>query len=123
MLVHTGFFHTLMALWTCGTFSDELMVLVPDSIAYQAWTRMKSIFHNSASVFDQEFGNQSLCLMLTLDAYRQRLKELANQLNGVDSLVTENRFVLQLVHGLPTEYHILASYITQSLPNGTRRVE
>lgn len=54
--------------------------------------------------------------MSSLEAYCQRLKDLASQLQDVDCPVAPNRLVLQLVRGLPPEFDTVAAYINQTLP-------
>ncbi|XP_022031246.1 uncharacterized protein LOC110932201 [Helianthus annuus] len=72
--------------WIYGTLSDDLLVRVleADSTAQQAWDRIK------------------------------KMKDLADQLNDVDHLVSESRLVLQMLLGLPSEFDTVASFITQS---------
>ena len=55
--------------------------------------------------------------MNSLEEYCQKLKDIADQLSDVKSLVSENRLVLQLVRGLPPEYDTIAAYINQALPD------
>ncbi|KAL9237182.1 hypothetical protein vseg_011764 [Gypsophila vaccaria] len=109
--------------WIYGTLSDDLLarVLNADSTAYDAWSRVKNIFLNNkgarAASLEHEFTNLKLESLPSLDAYCQRLRELAAQLNDVDAHVTDQRLVLQLVRGLPPSYDTVASYINQSLPD------
>ncbi|KAI3724612.1 hypothetical protein L2E82_36395 [Cichorium intybus] len=108
--------------WIYGTLSDDLLVrvLVTESTAYEAWSRIKAIFLNNkgsrATALEHEFNNLTLKSMPSLEAYCQKLKELGSQLNDVDCPVNDQRLVLQLVRGLPAEYDTVASYINQSLP-------
>ncbi|KAI3525936.1 hypothetical protein L1887_05072 [Cichorium endivia] len=108
--------------WIYGTLSDDLLVrvLVTESTAHEAWSRIKAIFLNNkgsrAAALEHEFNNLTLKSMPSLEAYCQKLKELGSQLNDVDCLVNEQRLVLQLVRGLPAEYDTVALYINQSLP-------
>ncbi|KAL9225921.1 hypothetical protein vseg_001795 [Gypsophila vaccaria] len=108
--------------WIYGTMSDDLLsrVLEPDSTAHGAWTRVKNIFLNNkgarAAALEHEFNNLKLGAMPSLDAYCQRLRILARQLKDVDSEVSDQRLVLALVCGLPSEYDTVASYINQTLP-------
>ncbi|XP_074276907.1 uncharacterized protein LOC141600563 [Silene latifolia] len=110
--------------WIYGTLSDDLLarVLEDNSTALQAWTRVKNIFLNnkgsqSSAALEHEFDNLKLESMPSLDAYCQKLSELAGQLKDVDASMTEQRLVLQLVRGLPPSYDTVASYIHQTLPN------
>ncbi|XP_074301442.1 uncharacterized protein LOC141632830 [Silene latifolia] len=109
--------------WIYGTLSDDLLsrVLEPDATAYQAWNHVKNIFLNNkgarAAALEQEFSNLKLASLPSLDAYCQRLRQLAGQLKDVDAAVSEQRLVLKLVRGLPSEYDTVAAYINQTLPN------
>ncbi|XP_076923753.1 uncharacterized protein LOC143585986 [Bidens hawaiensis] len=109
--------------WIYGTLSDDLLVRVLDSesTAFEAWNRVQGIFLNNkgarAAALEHEFTNLSLKAMSSLEAYCQCLKELADQLADVDSLVSEQRRVLQLVRGLPPEHDTVASFLNQSLPS------
>ncbi|KAI3800218.1 hypothetical protein L1987_35529 [Smallanthus sonchifolius] len=108
--------------WIYGTLSDDLLVRVldSDSTAFDAWSKIKSIFLNNkgarAAALEHEFTNLTLKSMPSLEAYCQKLKDLGDQLNDVDCPVNEQRLVLQLVRGLPTEFDVAGAYINQSLP-------
>ncbi|KAI3725566.1 hypothetical protein L1987_65356 [Smallanthus sonchifolius] len=108
--------------WIYGTLSDELLVrvLVPDSTALDAWNRIKNLFLNNkgsrAAALEHSFTNLKLTAMPSLDAYCQKLKELADQLSDVDSPVSDSRLVLQLVRGLPREFDNIGTYLNQSMP-------
>ncbi|KAD4585190.1 hypothetical protein E3N88_22791 [Mikania micrantha] len=107
--------------WIYGTLSDELLVRVleTESTAYEAWTRLKNIFTNNkgarTTTLEHEFIKLSLKSMPSFEAYCQKLKELADQLADVDSLVSEKHLVLQMVRGLPNEYETTAALINQAL--------
>ncbi|KAK1415149.1 hypothetical protein QVD17_30921 [Tagetes erecta] len=108
--------------WIYGTLSDDLFarVLEPDSTALEAWLRVKEIFTNNkgsrSAALNFEFSNLTLNSMPSLEAYCQKLKELAAKLKDVDSPVTSQRLVLQLVSGLPSEYDTVATLINQQIP-------
>ncbi|XP_076934660.1 uncharacterized protein LOC143601033 [Bidens hawaiensis] len=108
--------------WIYGTLSDNLLtrVLENESTAYEAWTRIRNLFLNNkgarAAALEQEFVNLKLASFSSLEAYFLKLKELAEKLKDVESPVTENRLVLQLVRGLPREYDSVGSFINQQLP-------
>ncbi|KAJ0472171.1 hypothetical protein HanHA89_Chr15g0604031 [Helianthus annuus] len=109
--------------WIYGTLSDELLarVLEPDSTAYEAWNRIKKIFHNNkgsrTTTLEHQLSNITLRSMPSLDAYCQRIKELADQLKDVGSPVTDQRLVIQLVRGLPAEFDTTRAIINQTLPS------
>ncbi|XP_023731483.1 uncharacterized protein LOC111879246 [Lactuca sativa] len=70
--------------WNYGTISDDLLtwVLEPDSTAYEASFKIQNIFLNNkgprAAALEHEFTNLTLRAMSSLEAYCQRLKDLAN---------------------------------------------
>ncbi|KAF5785529.1 hypothetical protein HanRHA438_Chr10g0442071 [Helianthus annuus] len=109
--------------WIYGSLSDELLVRVlePESTALEAWTRIKNIFLNNkgsrAAALEHAFTNLTLKSMPSLQAYCQKLKEIAGQLSDVESPVSENRLVIQLVRGLSPEYDTVAAQLNQSLPS------
>ncbi|XP_074277246.1 uncharacterized protein LOC141600888 [Silene latifolia] len=109
--------------WIYGTMSDDLLprVLEDESTAYEAWLRVQNIFLSNkgarAAALENEFNNLKLANMPSLDAYCQRLRDLAGQLKDVGAAVNGQRLVLQLVRGLPSSYDTVASYINQTLPN------
>ncbi|KAL9237430.1 hypothetical protein vseg_011979 [Gypsophila vaccaria] len=109
--------------WIYSTLSDDLLtrILDADSTAYTAWTKVQNIFLNNkgarAASLEHEFTNLKLAAMPSLDAYCQRLRDLASQLHDVDATVTDQRLVLQLVRGLTPPYDTVAAYINQTLPS------
>ncbi|XP_076901367.1 uncharacterized protein LOC143555749 [Bidens hawaiensis] len=109
--------------WIYGTLSIDLLdrVLETESTAHEAWKRLEAIFLNNkasrAVALEHEFTNLTLKAMPSLEAYCQRLKELANQLADVDQPVTQKRLLLQLVRGLPTEFDVTSSIINNSSPS------
>ncbi|XP_074283498.1 uncharacterized protein LOC141608047 [Silene latifolia] len=108
--------------WIYGSISDDLLlrILETDSTAYEAWLRLKNHFHNNkgsrAAALEHEFTHMSLEKASSLDDYCQRLKDIATQLNDVGSKVDDQRLVLQLVRGLPSEYDVVGAFINQQLP-------
>ncbi|XP_076960869.1 uncharacterized protein LOC143637341 [Bidens hawaiensis] len=109
--------------WIYGTLSIDLLdrILKTKSTAHEAWKRLEAIFLNNkasrAVALEHEFTNLTLKAMPSLEAYCQRLKELANQLADVDQPVTQKRLLLQLVRGLPTEFDVTSSIINNSSPS------
>ncbi|KAI3518779.1 hypothetical protein L1887_07592 [Cichorium endivia] len=109
--------------WIYGTLSDDLLARVLDreSIACQAWNKVKEIFLNNkgshATALELEFNNLTLGATTSLEAYCQRLKDITSQLEDVKCPVTANRLVLQLVRGLPPEFDPIAAYINQTIPS------
>ncbi|KAL4574806.1 hypothetical protein LXL04_021644 [Taraxacum kok-saghyz] len=109
--------------WIYGSISDDILsrVLGDDTTAHQAWERVKNLFLNNkgsrAAALEHEFTTLTLRSMNSLEDYCQKLKDLADQLKDVDSPVSENRLVLQLVRGFPSEFDTTAAYINQTLPD------
>ncbi|XP_074284315.1 uncharacterized protein LOC141608867 [Silene latifolia] len=81
--------------WIYGTLNDDLLsrVLEEESTAYEAWIRVKNIFTNNkgarAAALESEFSSLKLESMSSLEAYCQRLKEIADQLKDVDAAVKD----------------------------------
>lgn len=109
--------------WIYGSLSDELCVriLETDTTAYAAWLKLKELFHNNkgsrAATLEHEFNNLKLESMPSPDHYCHRLKDLADQLFDVDSQVSQQRLVLQLVRGFLAEFDTVASFINQQIPS------
>lgn len=84
-------------------------------MAYAAWLKLQNLFLNNkgsrAATLEHEFNKLKLASMPSLDDYCHRLKDLADQLSDVDSPVSQQRLVLQLVRGLPAEFDTVASFI------------
>ncbi|XP_074282619.1 uncharacterized protein LOC141607159 [Silene latifolia] len=89
--------------WIYGTLSDELFprVLEHESTARKAWVRVENIFNNNKGARDAaleyDFNAFRLANMPSLEAYCQRLREIARMLKDVDAPVTDSRLVIQLV--------------------------
>nr|GEW40943.1 hypothetical protein [Tanacetum cinerariifolium] len=108
--------------WIYNTISNDLLhtILAPDSIAQQAWDRLKSIFHDNkhsrALYLEQQFTNLRLDSFSNISAYYQELKVLADQLSNAGSPVSNDRLVLQLVAGLNESYDSVASHLQHTDP-------
>lgn len=108
--------------WIYATLSDDLLVrvLVNKSTAYEAWKRVENLFLNNkgsrAAALQHELTNLTLAAMPSLDAYCQRIRELADQLTAVDCPINNTQRVLYLVRGLPREYDAVGSLLNQTLP-------
>ncbi|KAK1433827.1 hypothetical protein QVD17_10745 [Tagetes erecta] len=110
---------SLVLQWIYSTLPDDLFarVLEADTTARDAWLKVETIFLNNKNsrdtALEYEFSNLQLTACTSLDAYCQKLKDLANQLGDVGYPVSESRLVLQLVVGLPKEYDVVAAIINQ----------
>ncbi|KAL8248736.1 hypothetical protein R6Q59_005604 [Mikania micrantha] len=108
--------------WIYGTLADDLLarVLVDDSTAHEAWLRVKQLFMNNkgsrAAALQHELTNLNLVAMPSVEAYCQRIRELADQLCALDFPINDNQRVLHLVRGLPSKYKTVASLLNQTLP-------
>ncbi|XP_022024803.1 uncharacterized protein LOC110925140 [Helianthus annuus] len=110
----------LVLQWIWSTVSDDLLPRVMDSdgTAPGAWVKLEKIYLSNkkarATALETKFVNLTLTACSSLDAYCQKLKELANQLEDVDQPISESRLVLQLVRGLPQEFDTTASLINST---------
>ncbi|KAJ0435796.1 putative RNA-directed DNA polymerase [Helianthus annuus] len=108
--------------WIYGTLTTDLLVRVLEekSTAHEAWLRVKNLFLNNKGSRDaalqHELTNLTLSAMPNLDAYCQKIRELADQLTAVDCPINNTQRILYLVRGLPREYDTTASILNQSLP-------
>ncbi|KAI3822382.1 hypothetical protein L1987_09971 [Smallanthus sonchifolius] len=108
--------------WIYETLADDLLnrVLVDESNAHQAWERVKQLFQNNkgsrAAALQHELTNLNLAAMPSVEAYCQKIRELADQLSTLDFPINDNQWVLHLVRGLPREYETVASLLNQTLP-------
>ncbi|KAM0069710.1 hypothetical protein Hdeb2414_s0001g00004701 [Helianthus debilis subsp. tardiflorus] len=110
--------------WIYNTLSDSYVKRIidilskPGCTAQQAWDRLHTVFLNNknarAATLEHAFTNTTMVSCSSLNDYFQRMKDLADQLSDVDHSVSESRLVLQMVSGLPQEYDIVASFITQA---------
>lgn len=70
-----------------------------------AWNRLRDIFqdnkHSHVVTLEAEFSNTKMENFPNALAYCQHLKSLVDQLKNVEAPVSESRFVIQLVSGLP----------------------
>ncbi|KAI3702663.1 hypothetical protein L6452_28411 [Arctium lappa] len=108
--------------WIYATLSDDhlVRVLVSESTAYEAWKRVHNLFLNNkgsrVAALQHELTNLTLATMPSLEAYCQRIRELADQLTAVDCPINNTQRVLYLVRGLPREYDVVGSLLNQTLP-------
>ncbi|KAK1431722.1 hypothetical protein QVD17_08299 [Tagetes erecta] len=106
--------------WIYGTISDQLLkrIIKTDDTALQAWNKIRAIFLNNkssrAATLEHQFSNLTLSACSSFDAYCEKLKEIADQLEDIEEPVSESRLVLQLVRGLPSEYNVAAAMINQA---------
>ncbi|XP_076934027.1 uncharacterized protein LOC143600139 [Bidens hawaiensis] len=113
---------SLVLQWIYSTLSDTLLVrvLANNITARDAWLKLEGIFLNNkrarVAALEQKFSNLLLTACTSMEDYCQKLKDIADQLGDVDHLVSEERLVLQLVRGLPSEYEVVAAIINQSTP-------
>ncbi|KAK1431784.1 hypothetical protein QVD17_08432 [Tagetes erecta] len=86
----------LVLQWIYGTLSNDLLtrLLDDDLTAHQAWVKVKNLFLNNkgsrASTLQHELTNITLAAMRSLEAYCQRIRELADQLAALDFPITNN---------------------------------
>ncbi|XP_065851314.1 uncharacterized protein [Euphorbia lathyris] len=103
--------------WIYITITNDLLktIIEPDAIAMEAWNRLRDIFqdnkHSRAVSIEQEFSHT-----LMEDFSSATLKELSDQLRNVDSPVSNDRLVLQMVSGLTEAYNSIGTIIRQKDP-------
>lgn len=109
--------------WIYGTLSKKILVRVLEieSTAYEAWKRVKKIFHNNRgpriAALEQQFFNLKLRDMPSLTDYCQRIREIGSQLSDLGIEVNDERLVIQLVRGLPTEFNATGAINNNALPS------
>ncbi|XP_071718685.1 uncharacterized protein [Rutidosis leptorrhynchoides] len=105
--------------WLYATISKELLrtIMEPDLTAMKAWNRLKSLFHDNkhtqALALMNQFINFKLDNFPNVSAYYEAIKNLADELADVDSKVSIENLVLQLVAGLNENYSNIATNINQ----------
>uniref|UniRef100_A0A251T5P9 non-specific serine/threonine protein kinase n=1 Tax=Helianthus annuus TaxID=4232 RepID=A0A251T5P9_HELAN len=110
----------LVLQWILNTISDSLVgrVIHTATTTHEAWVHIEKVLLSNkqarAAALETTFVNLTLAACSSLDDYCTRLQDLANQLADVDHPITESRFVLQVVHGLPAEYDTTAALIHQN---------
>ncbi|XP_076938315.1 uncharacterized protein LOC143606425 [Bidens hawaiensis] len=115
--------------WIYGTLKRNLLVRVleEESTAHEAWERVKNLFLNNkgprAAALQHELTNLTLSAMTDLEAYCQRVRELADQLSAVGCPINNTQRIIYLVRGLPREYDATASILNQSLSPWEEAVE
>ncbi|XP_076888522.1 uncharacterized protein LOC143538970 [Bidens hawaiensis] len=114
--------------WIYGTLDKDLVqVLEDESTAREAWQRVQNLFLNykgpRAAFLQHELTNLTLASMPNLEAYCQRVRELADQLTAVDCPINNTQRIIHLVRGLPREYDATASLLNQNLPPWEEAVE
>ncbi|KAK9049523.1 hypothetical protein SSX86_031509 [Deinandra increscens subsp. villosa] len=108
--------------WIYGTISRRLLtnVLKTDVTAYGAWTILAKMFQDNKTSrvlqLTQKLCNTRLDQFSDVSAYCQELKDLSDQLSNLDSPVSNQRLVLQLVSGLTEQYEGIAMLLQQSDP-------
>lgn len=108
--------------WIYGTISEDILLTIikSGSTAQEAWTRVKNLFHDNKSAraadLENQFNHCQLDQFPNATAYCQQLKSLADQLSDVDSSISDQRLVLQLINGLNRDYDTVGSIISNTSP-------
>lgn len=108
--------------WLYNTISKELMetILEKNCTAARAWEILEKLFqdnkHTRAVYLRNKFSNTRLASFPNMTAYCRALKVVSNQLANVDSPVTNQDLVLQLITGLDENYDSVAMLIQQTNP-------
>ncbi|XP_065846928.1 uncharacterized protein [Euphorbia lathyris] len=102
--------------WIYATITNDLLetIIEPDAIAMEAWNHLRDIFQDNKH--SREFSHTLMKDFSSATAYCQRLKELSDQLRNVDSPVSNDRLVLQMVSSLTKAYNCIGTIIRQKDP-------
>ncbi|KAI3743624.1 hypothetical protein L1987_61334 [Smallanthus sonchifolius] len=109
--------------WIYGTISNDLLhtILKPGTTAYDTWTPpLANLFQDNKTSRDiyleHKFSNTRLDNFTNISAYCQALKVLADQLANVDSPVSNQLLVLQMISRLNEWYEGIAMLLQQTSP-------
>ncbi|XP_055804009.1 uncharacterized protein LOC129873040 [Solanum dulcamara] len=114
--------HATVLQWLYATISHDLLhtILKSDTTMMKAWNHLRDIFqdnkHSCAVTLEYDFTHVDMTDFPNVSAYCKYLKSLADQLKNIDSLISNDRLVLQLVSGLTEPYHGVATLIRQCDP-------
>ncbi|KAD7477643.1 hypothetical protein E3N88_00779 [Mikania micrantha] len=108
--------------WIYSTISNDLLhtIIKPNATACQAWIALQNIFQdnqNSRAIYlENKLVTTRLENFPNVSAYCQTLKMLSDQLANVNAPVSNQRLVLQLIHGLTESYESFATMLQQTTP-------
>ncbi|VFQ90979.1 unnamed protein product [Cuscuta campestris] len=110
--------------WILSTINDEVSDLVLSSTdsASELWRSIHSLFHDNKPARAMQLEHQFRTTKkgsLSISAYCQTLKNLADWLDDVDAPVSEQQLVLQVLRGLPDDMRGQTSFLQFQTPPPT----
>ncbi|VFQ83654.1 unnamed protein product [Cuscuta campestris] len=110
--------------WILSTINDEVSDLVLSSTdsASELWRSIHSLFHDNKPARAMQLEHQfrtTKKVSLSISAYCQTLKNLADWLDDVDAPVSEQQLVLQVLRGLPDDMRGQTSFLQFQTPPPT----
>ncbi|VFR00675.1 unnamed protein product [Cuscuta campestris] len=110
--------------WILSTINDEVSDLVLSSTdsATELWKSIHSLFHDNKPARAMQLEHQFQTTTkgsLTMSAYCQALRNLADWLDDVDAPVSEQQLVLQVLRGLPDDIRSQTSFLQFQTPPPT----
>ncbi|VFQ84245.1 unnamed protein product [Cuscuta campestris] len=119
--------HQLDALiqgWILSTVNDEVcdLVLSTTNSASELWKSIYNLFHDNKAARAMQLEHQFRTTTkgsLSMAAYCQTLRNLADWLDDVDATVSEQQLVLQVLRGLPDDRRGQTSFLQYQTPPPT----
>ncbi|VFQ71992.1 unnamed protein product [Cuscuta campestris] len=110
--------------WILSTINDEVSDLVLSSTdsASELWRSIYSLFHDNKPARAMQLEHQFRTTKkgsLSISAYCQTLKNIADWLDDIDAPVSEQQLVLQVLRGLPDDMRGQTSFLQFQTPPPT----
>ncbi|VFQ79073.1 unnamed protein product [Cuscuta campestris] len=110
--------------WILSTVNDEVcdLVLSTTDSASELWKSIYNLFHDNKAARAMQLEHQFRTTTkgsLSMAAYCQTLRNLADWLNDVDASVSEHQLVLQVLCGLPDDLRAQTSFLQYQMPPPT----
>ncbi|VFQ98563.1 unnamed protein product [Cuscuta campestris] len=110
--------------WILSTVNDEVcdLVLSTTKSASELWKSIYNLFHNNKAARAMQLEHQFRTTTkgsLSMAAYCQTLRNLTDWLDDVDSTVSEQQLVLQVLRGLPDDLRGQTSFLQYQTPPPT----
>ena len=111
----------VVKLWIYGTLSNNLFksTFKTGGTSREIWLRLENFFRDNkearAIQLDHKLRNQEIC-DLSIHAYSQELKSIADQLDNVGAPVSERTLVTYLLNGLNAKYDNIINVIMHKQP-------
>ncbi|XP_057517910.1 uncharacterized protein LOC130798832 [Amaranthus tricolor] len=108
--------------WIYGSISPSLpqSIVRPDDCAFDAWNRLENNFQNNKTSrilhLESQFNDISLSNFPNVKSYCNELETIATSLTNLGTSITDNRLVLQVLHGLILEYKTFRSLVQHMNP-------